>query len=73
MTRTRTELETELSALEQAVATLLAEHEDPADFWPAFAWQADAIVEAAGPADSEWVHERLDELLARHGLDGLGA
>lgn len=73
MTYTRIELETELSALERLVVQLLAEHEDPAEFWPAFAGQADDFVSRVGPADWDWADERLADILRRHGAPVRGA
>lgn len=73
MNPTRPELEKELAALEQAVVKLLAEHEDPADFWPAFAGEADDFVARVGPADWDWADERLEDILRRHGAPVRGA
>jgi hypothetical protein len=73
MTYTRAELEKELAALEQAVAQLLAEHEDPAEFWPAFAGEADDFVSRVVPADWDWADERLEDILRRHGAPVRGA
>lgn len=73
MTYTRAELETELAALERAVVQLLAEHEDPAEFWPAFAGEADDFTSRVGPADWDWADERLEDILRRHGAPVRGA
>lgn len=73
MTYTRAELETELAALERAVVQLLTEHEDPTEFWPAFAGEADAFVSCVGPADWDWADERLEDILRRHGAPVRGA
>lgn len=73
MAYTRIELETELAALERAVVQLLAEHEDPAEFWPAFAGEADDFTSRVGPADWDWADERLEDILRRHGAPVRGA
>ena len=73
MTHTRAELEKELAALEQAVVQLLAEHEDPAEFWPAFAGEADDFVSRVGQADWDWADEHLKDILRRHGAPVRGA
>lgn len=70
---TRTELETELAALEQLAVKLLAEHEDPAEFWPAFGGEADDFASRVGPADWDWADERLADILRRHGAPVRGA
>lgn len=68
MTLSRHELESELAALDNAVAQLLIDHEDPADFWPAFAGMADTIVDAAGPDDADWALEQVDAIIKVRGL-----
>lgn len=73
MTHTRIQLEQELSALEQLAARLLAEHEDPAEFWPAFAGPADAFIANGAPADWEWADQQLEDMLRRHGAPVRGA
>lgn len=73
MTHTRIQLEQELAALEQLAARLLAEHEDPAEFWPAFAGPADAFIANGGPADWDWADEQLEDMLRRHGAPVRGA
>lgn len=73
MTHTRIQLEQEPAALELAVVRLLAEHEDPAEFWPAFAGQADAFIANGGPADWDWADEQLEDMLRRHGAPVRGA
>lgn len=52
---------------------LLTEHEDPAEFWPAFAAEADDFVSRVGPADWDWADERLADILRRHGAPVRGA
>lgn len=73
MTRTRIQLETELAALEQLAARLLAEHEDPAEFWDTFAGPADAFIANSAPANCEWADQQLEDMLRRHGAPVRGA
>lgn len=68
MSHTRAELESQLAALGRSVLKLLAEHEDPENFWPAFAGEADVIADGAAPGDFDWVQQQIDEILRRHGL-----
>lgn len=73
MIYTRAELETELAALEQLAIKLLAEHEDLAEFWPAFAGEADDFASRVALTDWDWVDERLADILRRHGAPVRGA
>ncbi len=41
-----------------------AEYPDDGDLVIAFAGEADVVQDAAGPADEDWVHERLAALLS---------
>lgn len=63
MSLPREALEQHLNALEARLPDMVRALPDEADFWPAFAGHGDVIVDAAGEADCEWVHERLDEML----------
>lgn len=64
-------LQQHLNVLEAQLPDMVRALPDEADFWPAFAGYADVIVEAAGEADCEWVHERLDAMLETiQGADG---
>jgi hypothetical protein len=65
--KTRAELDAELEALEVRLGTLVAEL-DESDVFDAFAGEAEAIEEAAGPEDAEHVRARLDCMLASQGL-----
>lgn len=71
MTLTRPELQIRLNALEARLPALVREYPEHADFWPAFAGMADDIVEAAGADDCDWVDDRLEEMLRRHGAPEL--
>lgn len=60
------DLESRLVALEQSLPQLIADHPDPADFWPAFAGEADVIEDMAGD-HSQAVSRRIDAMLSEHG------
>ena len=62
----RARLQKALNRIEGQLPGLLDAHHDPADFWPAFAGEADAILEGAGD-DFDWVADRLESMLAFHG------
>jgi hypothetical protein len=68
MSLSRSELTLKLKALEDAMPALLAAHPEDADFWPAFAGEAEAIEEAAAPEDFEFVRTQIDCVLGSHGL-----
>lgn len=65
--KTHAELAGMLGALARAFPGMIAEHPDDEEFWPAFAGVADEIVDSAGAADCEYVHDRVDEMLVEHG------
>ncbi|MDG2538718.1 hypothetical protein P5Y53_13670 [Dyella jiangningensis] len=62
----RAELQKALNRIEGHLPRLLDELPDPADFWPAFAGEADAILEGAGQ-EHDWVADKLESMLAFHG------
>jgi len=68
----RAQLASMLAKLDQAIPGLLRDYPDDADFWPAFAGEADVIEDAAGAEDFAWVSDQIDELLAKHGLSPRG-
>lgn len=75
MTKTRTELDSLLGALEVSLPMIIQENPADADFWPAFACDAAVIENAAGTGDHEHVRGRFDCMLADQGLipgDGWG-
>ena len=66
--KTRAELTDLLDALEAAMPALVRDNPDAADFWPAFAGQADVIEDSAESGeDARYVQDRIDHLLANHG------
>lgn len=60
------ELTTQLDALQAQLPQLIADNPDPADFWPAFAGQADFIEDHADE-HAEFVGRRIAAMLAEHG------
>lgn len=64
---TRAALQKALNRIEAYLPGLLDAHPDPADFWPAFAGEADAILEGAPPEHHQWASEKLEGMLAFHG------
>lgn len=67
MATSRDDLEMQLAALSAQMPALVREHPDDADFYPAFAGEADAILDGAGPADYEWGLGEVDKMLAANG------
>ncbi len=66
--KTRAQLATLLDALEAGLPAIARDNPDPADFWPAFAVDADVIEESAGSGeDARYVHERIDTMLKANG------
>ena len=68
MSKPRADLDAMLERLAQALPGMRDAHPDEADFWPAFAGEADEIVDNAGRDDYEHAQGRLDALLAGAGL-----
>jgi len=59
-------LNRQLDELEAGLPDLIAQCPSDADFWPAFAGQADRIEDHAGD-HAPWVHARIQKMLAKHG------
>lgn len=72
MSLPREALQQHLDALEARLPDMVRALPAAEDFWPEFAGHADVIVDAAGEADCEWVHERLDDMLRHHGAPEMG-
>jgi hypothetical protein len=68
MATTRPHLQVMLNELETAIPSLQQAYPEPDAFWPEFAAQAEAIEDAAEPADEEWVRERIGAMLRFHEL-----
>jgi len=64
---TRAQLQKALNRIEAYLPGLLDTHPDPADFWPAFAGEADTILDGAPAHEQEWVADRLESMLNFHG------
>jgi hypothetical protein len=62
----RAQLQKALNRIEGHLPGLLEAHPDPADFWPAFAGEADAVLEDAGQ-EYDWVADKLESMLVFHG------
>lgn len=60
------ELTAQLDSLQVRLPQLIEEHPNDADFWPAFAGEADAIEDQAGD-HRPIVGERIAAMLAEHG------
>lgn len=63
---TRDQLQERLAALDARLPALLAEYPDRADFWNAFAGEAEFAIEDAGEADYDWVNGEVDAILKKH-------
>ena len=68
MIQTRTALVRRLQALESGLEAQIEQHPDTVDPWPEFDARAAAIRKAAGAGDREYVRQRIDCILAKHGL-----
>jgi hypothetical protein len=64
---TRAQLQKALNRIEAYLPHLLDSFPEPGEFWPAFAGEAEAVIECAPPADHEWVWDKLESMLAFHG------
>lgn len=68
MATTRSQLEAELTRLDEQIPALQRDHPDVDDFWAAFAGATDFATESAGADDMAWINERIDALLVKHGI-----
>ena len=57
-----------LDELDKKLPSLKTQYPDMDDFWNAFAGESDFATECAGSDDYDWVNERVDELLRKHGI-----
>lgn len=64
----RDDLQIKLNRLTLSIVRLRRENPDPADFWPAFAGDADVILDSAPPELFDWVATSLDGMLNFPGL-----
>lgn len=63
---TRAALQKALNRIEAYLPHLLDQFPEPGEFWPAFAGEAEAVIEGAGQ-DHEWVADKLESMLTFHG------
>jgi hypothetical protein len=63
---TRATLQGALNRIEAHLPHLLEQFPEPAECWPAFAGEADAVLEDAGP-EHDWVADKLESMLTFHG------
>lgn len=68
MTKSRTELEQMLDALDEFIPRLVRTKPNAADFWIAFNRLADAVQKNAAPGDAGWVCDQLDAIQVKHHL-----
>ncbi|MBS0462270.1 MAG: hypothetical protein JSS41_07330 [Proteobacteria bacterium] len=68
MSKSRSELDSILDELEQELPTLLKDTEDQEDFLMAFTALSDAIEDSVDPEDLPYVRQRIDAMLAKHGV-----
>lgn len=62
------DLQRMLDRLETEVAAGLRDNPDRDAFWPDFAAQSNAVLEAAGAEHFDWVSAGISEILQRHGI-----
>ncbi len=72
MSRNRSELDTILDELEQELPVLMKDTEDQEEFLMAFSALSDAIEDSVDAEDLPYVRQRIDEMLARHGVHPSG-
>jgi len=63
----RDDLQKALNRIEGHLPGLLDAHTDASDFWPAFAGEADAVLEGAPAEHHDWVAGKLESMLTFHG------
>ncbi|MBS0457264.1 MAG: hypothetical protein JSS44_08055 [Proteobacteria bacterium] len=68
MSKSRSELDSILDELEQELPALLKDTEDQEDFLMAFTALSDAIEDSVDPEDLPYVRQRIDAMLAKHGV-----
>ena len=68
MAANRTELVARLQALDAGLEERIERNPDTADPWPEVGSVAGAIRAAAAPQDRQYVRDRIESILAKHGL-----
>ena len=64
----RDELQRMLERLDDEVTAGMRDNPDRDAFWPEFAMQSNAVLEAAGNEHFDWVSARIADMLQRHGI-----
>ncbi|WP_043694609.1 hypothetical protein [Luteibacter sp. 9133] len=64
----RDELRQMLERLDSEVTIGLRDNPDRDAFWPEFAMQSNAVLEAAGDEHFDWVSAEIADMLHRHGI-----
>jgi len=73
MAATRTELVARLQAMDAGLEERIERNPHTTDPWPDVGSVAGAIGAAAGPQDRSYVRERIEAILAKHGIDFIAA
>ena len=73
MAATRTELVARLQALDAGLEERIERNPDTTDPWPEVGNVAGAIGAAASVQDREYVRDRIEAILAKHGIDSFAA
>ena len=71
MAVTRTELVARLQALDAGLEERIERNPDTADPWPEVGSVANAIRAAAGAQDRQYVRDRIEVILAKHGVGNI--
>jgi hypothetical protein len=64
---TRTDLQKQLTELDQSIDGMIADNPGPGEFWAAFAGVADMIGNEADSEQYDGVQSQLDAILLKHG------
>ncbi len=64
---TRADLQKALNRVEARLPGLLDAYPEGHEFWPAFAGEADTVLEGAPPEHHDWVAGKLESMLTFHG------
>jgi hypothetical protein len=67
MAKTREELQHLLDELNRSMPAMLKTCPEEIDFWPALARAVDVIQDSASARDYEWVADKIDLILSKHG------
>ena len=73
MAATRTELVARLQAMDAGLEERIERNPDTADPWPEVGSVAGAIRAAAAAQDRQYVRDRIEAILAKHGIDFIAA